>query len=374
MDLSFLRPLYDRPGPWASVYLDASHDTEDAARAVALRWRAAAERLTEQGADRPTVEALEAAVTGQPAGPGRCGLAAFAAGGEVVLLETLAQPPRTSLASVDALPHAMPLVAERGERIAWLRVLVDRTGADLAATAAGGVARTERVSGGNQYPIRKVSPGGWSQARYQREAETTWERNTAEVADAVARLAGQTGAEILVVAGDVHARQLLVEQLPERWQARVVLTDVGSRAPGADPAPLDEATASAVVDLAARHTADLIDRYQQQRGREEAAGRGLDSVVAALQRAQVDTVLLADDPSSTARLWVGPRPTDLAVTFDELRAMGVEQPQRVRADAALLRALAGTEANLVLVDPEQVDLDGGIGALLRYVDAATRRG
>jgi hypothetical protein len=53
--------------------------------------------------------------------------------------------------------------------------------------------------------------------------------------------------------------------------------------------------------------------------------------------------------------------------------MGVQHPQRVRADAALLRALAATEANLVLVTPDEIDLDGGVGALLRYADASTRR-
>ena len=37
MELSFLRPLYARPGPWASVYLDASRDTADASSAHATR-------------------------------------------------------------------------------------------------------------------------------------------------------------------------------------------------------------------------------------------------------------------------------------------------------------------------------------------------
>lgn len=43
MDLTFLRPLYesDQPeAPWAAVYLDPSRDTEDAAHAADLRWRA----------------------------------------------------------------------------------------------------------------------------------------------------------------------------------------------------------------------------------------------------------------------------------------------------------------------------------------------
>lgn len=37
MRLDFLRPLYEGPGDYASLYLDASRTTEDATELVALR-------------------------------------------------------------------------------------------------------------------------------------------------------------------------------------------------------------------------------------------------------------------------------------------------------------------------------------------------
>jgi hypothetical protein len=43
----------------------------------------------------------------------------------------------------------------------------------------------------------------------------------------------------------------------------------------------------------------------------------------------------------------------------------------VRADAALLRAIAGTGADLVLVNPDDAPLEHGIGAVMRYADAGT---
>lgn len=52
MDLTFLRPLYesDQPeAPWAAVYLDPSRDTEDAAHAADLRWRAVREEPAATG-------------------------------------------------------------------------------------------------------------------------------------------------------------------------------------------------------------------------------------------------------------------------------------------------------------------------------------
>jgi len=367
MDLSFLRPLYARSGPWASVYLDASRDTEDAANALELRWRGLRDRLADQGAAPPTLRALGEAALRHAPRPGEYGLALSAADGEVVLSQYLSAPPRRDLAAYGPLPHAMPLVAQRGEEIAWLRVLVSRTGADVDAVSAGGLPRQARITGGTEHPLRKVGPGAWSQARFQREAEVTWRRNAGDAAVATAALADAVGAEVLVVAGDRQARRMLVDQLPKRWRERTVQTDAGSRALGADPEPLTEVTIQAIAEVAAGRTSRTLDKYGAQQGR----GNGLAAVVDALRRAQVETLLLVDDPSSTDQLWIGPEPTQIALDPDDLTAQSVTDVRQVRADAALLRALAGTHADLVLVGPDEAVLDGGVGVVLRYADAST---
>ncbi|MCW6010678.1 DUF2478 domain-containing protein [Micromonospora sp. CPCC 205371] len=355
MDLGFLRPLYERPGPFASVYLDASRDTEDGAAALELRWRALRERL---GAPPETVEALDRAIREHSPGVGRYGLAVFAAGGEVLLLDHLPAPPRKDVAAYGPLPHAMPLVAQRGEEIAWLRVLTDRLGADITGISVGGLRRAETVRGHESHPIRKVKPGGWAQARFQREAETTWQRNAGDVAAATTAVADRLAPEVLVLAGDVRARQMLLTRLPKRWQDRAVQTDAGSRASGAAPDALDDVTTQVVAEVADRHTRDAIDRY----GAQEGAGRGLGAVVRALQREQVAVLLIVDDPSSTDELWVGPEPNQLAMDPDELRGMGVGEPVRVRADAALLRAATRTGAGLLLRGPPAGGLGPRVGA------------
>jgi hypothetical protein len=374
MDLSFLRSLYLHPGPWASVYLDATPDTEDAARALDLRWRGLRESLAEQGTGAGVLVAMDRALDGVPAEPDRRGIAMFAseAAPDDVTVERLPTPPRADLARFGALPHTMPLVAQRGEEVGWLRVVADRTGGDVAAFDAGGVRpkASETVRGHGSYPIRKVQPGGWSQARYQRDAETTWQRNTGDVAAATTDLADAMGPDVLVLAGDVRARHLLLEQLPKRWQERAVVTDAGTRADGSDPEPLDEATTIAVAEVADRRTREAVDRF----GAQEGLGNGLAAVVTALQREQAEAVLIVDDPSSTDELWIGPDPAQLALDPAQLRDMGVEEPVRVRADAALVRAVAGTGADLVLVGPEEADLRHGVGAVLRYSDPSTRQG
>lgn len=366
MELSFLRPLYARPGPWASVYLDASRDTEDAVAALELRWRGLREHLAEQGAERETVDALDLALRRHEPWPGEYGLAAFATEGEVVQTEYLPAPPRRDLADFSPIPHTMPLVAQRGEQVAWVRVVVDRTGADVDAVSAGGIPRHATVRGAERYPIRKVQPGGWAQSRFQREAEMAWHHNTGDVASATAELADAVGAEVIVIAGDEQARPYLATQLPERWQDRMVLTGAGQRAAGADPQRLDDVTVQAVAEVAAGHTSSALDRF----GMQQNVGGGLDAAVEALQRRQVDTMLIVDDPSSTARLWIGPDPTDIATSPDPLAAAAVTEPVQVRADAALVRALVGNDAGLVLVGPDESPPDG-VGVVLRYVDAGT---
>jgi Bacterial archaeo-eukaryotic release factor family 2 len=365
MDLSYLRPLYASPGPWASAYLDATRSVPDATHQIELRWQALREQLASRGVPAATLNAMAAAITGQPHRQGRYGLAAFGAGTDVALVEPTPGPPPSDQADFGPLPHAMPLVTLRGEEVPYVRVLSDRTGADVTGLSAGGVARHEEVEGSDTYPIRKVRGGGWSNPRYQRAAEETWKRNAGEVAAAVADLATDVGAEVIVIGGDVRAAPLIAEKLPRRWRDRVIVTDAGDRNPATED-DFDDITMRAIADVAERHVRDAIDRYNAQRG-EGSGSAGLADVVTRLQRAQADTVLMVDEPWSTDKLWIGPDdPTMLSVDAQTLRESGVEEPQQVRADAALLRAIVGTDAQLVLVTPDEVVLEHGIGAILRY--------
>ncbi|MFF5180432.1 Vms1/Ankzf1 family peptidyl-tRNA hydrolase [Micromonospora sp. NPDC000316] len=368
MQLSFLRPLYDRPGPWCSVYLDASADTEDAHPALDLRWRALERSLAEQGADEASIAALDRVIRGHDPMAGDYGLAVFASHGRVVLSEYLSAPPLRDLASFGPLPHVMPLLAQRGEQVAWVRVLADRAGADAIAISAGGVPRRAQVASRDSFPLRRVHPGGWSQSHYQRAAMEAWHHNAGDVTAATVELAEKVGAEVVVVAGDIRATGMIAAQMPERWQDVMVRTDAGSRAAGADQTLLDDLTVQTIAEVADQRITAALDKF----GVQEDVGAGLDAVVSALQRNQVDTMLIVDDPSANGELWIGSEPTEIAVDPGQLAAMSVGNPQRVRADAALVRALVGTDAALTVLGPDEApDLTDGVGAVLRYVDEST---
>jgi hypothetical protein len=115
----------------------------------------------------------------------------------------------------------------------------------------------------------------------------------------------------------------------------------------------------------ADETRSRLDEFRSQAARGQAA-EGLAATVAALRSGQAAEVLIADDPSSTARAWVGPQPVDVAVSSHELAELGVEQSVADRADAAVVRAAAATGAELRFVPEGEQPPQGGIGALLRY--------
>ena len=62
MDLAFLNPLYEHPGPWASVYVDTSRHTEDTPHERHLTARALSRDLAGQGADDATCRAVRGAL------------------------------------------------------------------------------------------------------------------------------------------------------------------------------------------------------------------------------------------------------------------------------------------------------------------------
>jgi len=58
MDVSFLEPVFSRPGPYATVCADVTHTTATADTELDLRVRAVASTLSEQGAPEAVVEAV----------------------------------------------------------------------------------------------------------------------------------------------------------------------------------------------------------------------------------------------------------------------------------------------------------------------------
>jgi hypothetical protein len=369
--LSFLDQLYRQPGPFVSVYLDTSRDTEDAQQEIDLRWREARQQLAADGAPAADLEAIEK-IAPTLRGRGHTGHAIFATAGAVIYAAELDGPPRRQTARFSPLPHTMPLVAQTRETVPHVLVVVDRIGADITAVGRGGE-QLDREVEGKTYPIHKVSQGGWSEKRIQQRVENTWEENAGLVARSVTEAAQVCGAEVVLVAGEDRARSELQRAFGPDLQADVIEVSGGGRAAGIDHEHFTVEVDKLLSDRVAVRVALHAAKFREELGQRDRAAEGLAASVDALRLGQAETLLVNDDPTADGSLFVGPEPKHLALTHDELRGLGVEKPLEDRADAALVRASAGTDAELIVVAKEELALRDGVGALLRYTYAGDAR-
>jgi len=299
------------------------------------------------------------------------------AGGEALLSAALPRAPIRSQARWAPLPHLMPYLAQLGPAIAHVVVVADRAGADVsAATAATAAAELPtahaQVEGSHDHPLHKTPSVDWSERHFQQYVENNWAANAKEVAAAVAGLATRVRATLVILAGDARARALLRADLPQVLPSDVEIVEVseGSRDRGLGQSELVDAVHGVLLQRDLREREHALERLREGHGHGLAV-QGLDPVLDALRRAQVDTLVLVDEPSSPLSAWVGPEPTQLGRDADELHDLGVASPERDRLDAAMVRALAGTSASLVTVPPDDLSLPDGVAALLRYADAST---
>jgi hypothetical protein len=369
VDLGFLRPLFGETGDYVSVYLDTDRSHENALTAIELRWQAARQRLAEAGASQASLDAA-AAVAGAP-GEAR-GYAVFARAGAVAFTGALDAPPRREIARLAPLPHLMPLLAQRRPPIPHLRVSATRVGGEIVAVGGSGQGWRDWVSG-QQWPVHKTKVGGWSQDRYQRSVEETWDENAKALAAEVDAVAGRIGARHVIVGGDLRARSLLLERLatPLRESATVFDEEVS-----ADSQAMTEAADRALSEWAGRHCRERFDDWQARLAHGLAV-QGLAPTMAAFRDGQVSDLFLADDPTSTASAWIGPAGSDLAASREELLELNVPAPAADRADAAIVRAIAHTDAELHFLPADLVETGnpeacGGIARPLDGVCATLR--
>jgi hypothetical protein len=378
-----LSGLFEKQGPFVSIYLDTESAVQDAAPRLDLRWKDLVRDLREAGVDAATIEALTEARGGHELGGTRV---LIASAGTVHFARSLPEKTDTDVVRIGPMPYLLPLVDWVQTRVPHVVVLTDRQGADILAYTTG----ADPVQAGSvdtgRHPLHKTGTGGWAEHRHQLAVEENWRASAKEVAETVERVSRDVDAEILVLAGDVHAVDLLRGYLSPPLAARVTVVDGSRHQDGSDEVVADAvlaALAGRLRDKVAEALADFAkyrDRAAEVAATHPAtdgtdfalnAANGTANVLAALRKAQVGTLLIGTDLDETATVFAGPAPTMLAATRTELAEMGVSNPQEAPLVDVLLRAALGTGAEILLVPAGTPDSpDDGIGALLRYSDNA----
>ena len=361
-DTSDLADLLKPPGPFLSIQLTTEAGIDNAAQRSEQRWRSARDDASAQGAPEEALAAIDP-LLGDAHLEGD-GLAVVATSAGVVHVEHGPQPPPRELVRGASLPSLVQVVAWRQATPGYVTVLADRQGADLTGYRRERP-EAHREAGGDDFPIRKPSAGGWSQRRYQERAEHTWERNAADAADQVAKLARRVDARLVVAAGDERAVTMLEEALPEELRDRFVVVSGGRSEDGSEQS--FEAQARTAVELAVNaDLGALLEKFREERGQHDRAADGPEATLNALAMAAVDVLLVApDDPDDARTAWFGPDPTQLALRTDDLEGLGVESPSEGRLVDVAVRAALGTGAGVCVVPPG-TDLDGGMAAVLRW--------
>jgi hypothetical protein len=350
-----LEPVFERPGPFATVYLSTDRHLENAEPRSLQRWRAVRRELQDQGAPDSCLDAIEEIVGAAHLVADE--LAVIADDTGVLVLQHLDRERDTVRARWSPLPDLVPLLKWRQDDVPYVVVLADRGGADLYAHEPG-ARDVERVVGDGD-PERKVKPGGWSQRRFQQRAEEDWAATANEVADEVAALADRIHARVIVVGGDVRATQLLLERLPGPLADRTHVITPGRAVDGSDD-DREREVHRLVATAVAEDSVALLERFKEERGQQDLAADGPAATIDALNRAAVAVLLVADDPEGKAAsehlaaLQVGRDPAD-------------QDPPDGPLQDALIRAAWATGASVRVV-PHAGPVTDGVGALLRWSD------
>lgn len=357
------RPLVEADGPFASVYVDDSHDTADADKQAELRWRGIAEDLAAQGADQQLVDTVGDALRSAPPVVGRGGRALIATCDGVKLDQRLIRPPDTATARLSALPYLVPAVVHGVDDPPYLTVIVDHAGADL--TLRRGHTTREMTVDGDRYPVHKAS--GAENPGYgdpQRAADGARLKNVQEVAEEVTAAFEDADPHLVFVAGEVRSRADLLANLPKRVAERAVEVNAGARG------SVDAEALAHDIDTHLRlRRVDVIDDAAQRFSAELERGsglatEGLPGVCAALREGAVETLIIGELGDAT--VMTGDSAMMVAPTAEVLSELGSAQSATVRADEALPFAAVSIDADLIAVD-ERLSPRDGVAALLRYV-------
>ncbi len=333
-----LRALVDAADWFFTVALPAPSDKADSAHTFAVQWANARRELADW--DETDLQVADDLIAGIAHDSAAALIMVRGRGGPSVV-ELLDEPIGQPRVHEGPLPRLAPLIEARGRAIPHVVVETDRAGADLTAFDGGTVVDTETVDGDTEH-IHRGHPGGWSQRRFQQRAENTWERNANDVAEAVAELAREVDAELIAVAGDVHAQTLVLNALPADLSDQAAKIEAGS------PEGIAEEVARLLSEQVAAHLVALADRFRTSLANGQAT-TDADETMRAMVEGRVDTLLVHDDGTSEP----------------VLAAAQAGFPAGTRLVDAAIAAALRTDATIIVVPPLDV-FDGPVAALLRW--------
>ncbi|WP_425954570.1 hypothetical protein [Xylanimonas sp. McL0601] len=400
MKTDWIKPLIGHPGPFATIYLDATRSAEAGDKDVAGRWKAVRRSLAQQGAPDSVLDAVEDAALRPIRKVGAHGRVIIADGSGVLVDKALHTAPTVATGVWHAVPALLHAALAADEEVTALKVAVDRTGADLRLMGARGW-DARRTFEAPHDDISKVAPGGSSrggaaggggdrggQSAVDARVEDSLARNAEAVAREVEKAVAEERPEIVLLYGDARTVRAVKTALVRPVAELTVEVAGGGRGAGVHEGAFHENLEDALDSYREKRREVVLAELRQGQGREQGAVSGVDDVVAVLSRGQVKELVLNEDvgydgalvvgadgargPLSGRTLWIGPDPLAIALSRSSLADAGyTDGVEELPAAIALMRAAVGQDAGLTVAPEGAVDLIDGVGATLRWHDGAT---
>ncbi len=365
MDLRRLRPIFEETGPFVTVHLEVGRTTATGQEEQESRWTRVRHDLERADVTSAAIADIGERVRENTHLPGEVRRTIVATPQRVVFDDVQSgHSARPEVLDHGELPDLVAWIAGEDQALPFVLAVVDREGADLEVHRAVSRPAEDRESvEGETFHITKVPQGDWAQKQFQQAAENAWQHNARLVAEDVRSLARTHGTKAVLVAGEVRARAEVQHALDEHGLQElgtVVELESGGRAAGASAEAMWAEVHERLAELAAAADADVAQRLDEARGRGEGAATGLQEVLAALAKAQVDRLVVDLD---ALRDQVAVPGDHEGLALPEPAASAAQLP----ADRALVAAAALTDARLTLL-PAAMAHGGGVSALLRWAD------
>jgi hypothetical protein len=366
MDSARLRHVFEESGPYLTLHVDVGRTDEHGADQVESRWTTIRHELERAEIPDDLVAELDEVLHRNTHLSGEVRRTVVAAGGRVLMDELqTGHNPHPEVVDVADLPDLASWVDVEDQAVPFVLALVDRIGGDVQTyRATSQPAVDEQSVTGQTFYVTKVAEGDWAQKQFQQTAENRWHENAELVAEAVRAAALEHRAGLVLVAGEVRARAEVVRAIQrlDHGFDDVVEIESGGRAEGASEEALWAEVHERLRESVAAADTELSARLDQGRGQGVGVATGLDEVMDALVKGQVDELVV--DLGVLADRTVEPgRFEGLALPAPAVDA------RELPADRALVAAAVLTGA-AIRVLPAALAHGGGASAVLRWDESA----
>ncbi len=290
---------------------------------------------------------------------GTRGVALYVCGPED-LMEVLQLPhPVRTHASINHLPDLEPLM-ERSSQENWCVLLVNRRTARVFRGPGQALKETDHI---DDEVHRQHEQGGWSQARYQRSVDKEVADHIKHVADVIFTAHKRRPFDHILIGAPEELAHDVENSLHTYVQERVcgrLHVDVEH----SSVEEVREKAAAAIEEYRQQRELELLEHLKENLARKTKAAAGLDAVLAALNEARVETLLMQEGLRLTGTVdletgFLGPE----GATSPTGAAM---EPTDELVDSVLSKAIEQSAEVFVVREPELLDEHGGIAAVLRF--------